>query len=91
MGSRTVSAANTPCMMKVCSRCRMPPTSRFNPIIALRMIMTDEKTTSLARNFESGPPESIIDTISATSMDVTASANSEDPKGSPTRCAMVSA
>ena len=60
-------------------------------MMPLRMIITAANTVSRARPAVPSPPASIIDTISATSMIVTASASTRVPKGSPTLCAMTSA
>lgn len=54
--------------------------------------MTAAKTVSRARLATSGVAvPTMIDTISATSMTVTAIASTSVPKGSPTRCATTSA
>ena len=55
------------------------------------MIIRVEKIVSRGSVALSGPPASIIDTISATSITVTARASTKVPNGSPTRCAMNSA
>ena len=55
------------------------------------MIMIAEKIVSRGRADLSGPPASIIETISATSITVTATARIRVPNGSPTRCATTSA
>ena len=57
----------------------------------LQTIMIAEKTVSRASEAFSGPPPSIIETTSATSITVTATARSRVPKGSPTRWATTSA
>ncbi len=53
--------------------------------------MIAEKIVSRARPACSGPPLSIIETISATSITVTETARISVPNGSPTRCATTSA
>src|SRR3954468_4793453 len=57
----------------------------------LQVIITAAKTVSRASDAVFGPPESISVTISATSMMVTATASTSEPKGSPTRWATTSA
>src|SRR3569833_1445627 len=57
----------------------------------LVVIITAANTASRASDPASGPPETIIETISATSITVTAPASTSDPNGSPTRCATTSA
>ena len=69
----------------------MPPASRHSPTAPLQMIMIAEKIVSRGSADLSGPPASIIETISATSMTVTATARISVPNGSPTRCATTSA
>ena len=78
-------------MRKVCSRWRTPPTSRQMPTTPLQMIMMAAKMVSRGRVALSGPPASITEKISATSMMVTATASTRVPKGSPTRWATTSA
>ena len=86
-----VSAANTesaellPSARKVTMRCRILPASRQSPTTPLQIIITVAKTVSRARLRVSSPPESIMETISASSITVTASANTKVPSGSPTR------
>jgi hypothetical protein len=55
------------------------------------MIMTVAYMVSRARAALLAPPASMTDTISDDSMAVTASARTSVPKGSPTRCATISA
>jgi hypothetical protein len=57
----------------------------------LQTIITAAKTVSRARPALSSPPASIIDTIRATSITVTATARTSVPNGSPTRWATTSA
>ena len=57
----------------------------------LQTIITAAKTVSRANAALSGPPERISETISATSITVTATARTREPKGSPTRAATTSA
>jgi len=57
----------------------------------LQTIMTAANTVSRARPAFSGPEVSITETISATSITVTATASTKVPNGSPTRCATTSA
>ena len=56
-----------------------------------KIIITAANTVSRARAVVAGPPDSMSETISATSMIVTAIANTSVPYGSPSRCAMTSA
>ena len=53
--------------------------------------MTAANTVSRASVALSGPPASITETISATSITVTANASTSVPNGSPTQCAISSA
>src|SRR3954469_320528 len=69
----------------------MPPMSRHSPMRPLQMIMMAENTVSRGTAAVSGPPDSMIETMRATSMIVTASASTNVPNGSPTRCATTSA
>ena len=55
------------------------------------MIMTAANTVSRGRPAFSGPPATMMETISATSMTVTATASTSVPNGSPMRWAMISA
>jgi hypothetical protein len=55
------------------------------------MIMTAANTVSRASPAVSAPPPSMTETISATSITVTATASTSVPNGSPTRCATISA
>jgi hypothetical protein len=57
----------------------------------LRISITAANTVSRASAPVLAPPASISETISATSITVTASARISVPKGSPTRCATTSA
>ena len=61
------------------------------PTIPLHTIITAANTVSRARPAFSGPEVSITETISATSITVTATASTSVPNGSPTRCATTSA
>ena len=86
----TASAALAPWIWKPCSWCRMPPASRQIPTSPLQMIMTAANTVSRASD---ALPSTLTmtDTISATSITVTATARTSEPNGSPTRCATTSA
>ena len=57
----------------------------------LQMIMTAANTVSRANPAFSGPDDNMTDTISATSITVTAMASTRVPNGSPTLCATTSA
>jgi hypothetical protein len=57
----------------------------------LQMIITAAKTVSRGSALVASPPDSISETISATSITVTATASVSVPNGSPTRCATTSA
>ncbi len=57
----------------------------------LVVIISAANAVSLASVAVSLPPDAISSTIRATSMTVTAAASTNDPKGSPTRCATTSA
>jgi len=83
------SAGLVPSIRNAITWCRNPPTSKHNPTTPVQTIITAAKTVSRASAV--GPPESIIDTTSATSITVTAIARTSEPKGSPTRCATTSA
>ena len=91
MAASVASEALTPCWPKLCSWWRVPPTSRHSPTMPLRISITAANTVSRASAPVSKPPASISETISATSITVTASARISVPKGSPTRCATTSA
>src|SRR5262249_1860030 len=69
----------------------MPPESRQAPTMPLHTIMTAANTVSRARPALSAANPSMIETISATSMTVTATARTRVPKGSPIRWATTSA
>ena len=71
--------------------CRRAQTSREQPTIPLRLIMTAAKTVSRARVEAWSEPLTIRVTMSATSMMVTATARIREPTGSPTRWAITSA
>jgi len=60
-------------------------------MMKLRMIMIAANTVSRASAATSPDPDSISETISDTSITVTATASTNVPKGSPTRCATTSA
>ncbi len=66
-------------MRYVCSWWRRPPTSRHKPTTPLQMIITAAKMVSRGSSALSAPPPSIIETISATSITVTASASTSVP------------
>ena len=71
--------------------CLSAPISSDRPTIPLTVIISAAKTVSLARVEVSLSPDTIKVTISATSMTVTATASTNEPNGSPTRCATTSA
>ena len=60
-------------------------------MMKVRMIMIAANTVSRASAETSPDPDTISDTISDTSITVTATASTNVPKGSPTRCATTSA
>jgi hypothetical protein len=84
-------AVAVPSALKNATRWRSAPTSSEAPTIPLHVIITAAKTVSRASVEVSSPPETISVTIKATSITVTATASTSDPKGSPTRCATTSA
>ena len=61
------------------------------PITPFPMIITAAKTVSLAINSDPSIPDSIIETIRATSIIVIQIARMSDPNGSPTLTAIFSA
>ena len=85
------SAAPVPSGLNTARWWRSALTSRHMPTMPLRLIITAANTVSRARVEVSLPPETISDTISATSITVTATASTSEPKGSPTRWATTSA
>src|SRR5882757_3899285 len=85
------SAALAPPILNDCWWCRTPPMSRHRPMRPLQMIMMAEKTVSRGTEAVSGPQDSMMETMRATSMMVTAKASTKVPNGSPTRCATTSA
>ena len=91
IAARTASAALAPWTWKPCSWCRTPPASRHEPTMPLHTSMTAANTVSRASPALSGPPPTITETISATSITVTAIARTSVPNGSPTRWATTSA
>ncbi len=91
MAASATSAALTPSRLNDCSRCFRPPTSKHRPMMPFRMIITAANTVSRANAAASAPPAIIKETMSATSISVTASASTSVPYGSPTRCATTSA
>ena len=89
---RTVAkAVAVPSALKAATPRRSVPTSRQSPRIPLQLIMIAANTVSRASVSVPESLETIRVTISATSMTVTATASTSDPKGSPTRCATTSA
>lgn len=76
---------------KIATRCRSAAASRLTPTMPLQVIMTAANTVSRASVELLAPPSAIKVTISATSMIVTATASTSEPKGSPTRWATTSA
>ena len=85
------SAAPVPSALNSVMPQRSAPTSSDNPTIPFTVIITAANTVSLAREAASEPPASTSVTMRATSMTVTATANTSEPKGSPTRWATTSA
>ena len=79
MAASVARAALTPSTPKVCTRCRLAPTSRQIPSMPLRMIITAAKTVSRASAAVAGPPASISVTIRPTSMTVMAMASTSVP------------
>src|SRR6185437_10183153 len=94
---RVVSAASTakaalaPWTWNPCSWWRAPPHSKHSPTIPLQTIITAANTVSRARAAFPVGTAIITDTISATSITVTATASTSVPNGSPVRCATTSA
>lgn len=84
-------AAPVPSGLKTAVPWRSEAVSRLSPTMPLQVIITAAKTVSLARVELLSPPSAISVTIRATSMIVTATASTSEPKGSPTRCAITSA
>jgi len=89
--TRMAMAALAPGAWKACSRWCSAPTNRQMPTMPLQMIMTAANTVSRAKPAFSGPDDSMTDTISATSITVTAIASTSVPNGSPTLWATTSA
>ncbi|MCY1230416.1 hypothetical protein D9M68_585870 [compost metagenome] len=87
----TAMAALAPGAWNACSRWCRPPTNRHSPTMPLQISMTAANTVSRARPAFSGPDDNITETISATSITVTAIASTSVPNGSPTLCATTSA
>ena len=87
----TVSAGFVPSTRNASSWWRMPPSNMQSPTTPLQTIMIAANTVSRASNALSSPPDSIIETMRATSMTVTAIARISVPKGSPVRWATTSA
>lgn len=75
----TLSAEVAESSLKLCSWWCMPPTSRQPPTMPVSTIITVAYTVSRARVSVPGPPASISDTISVTSISVIASASRIDP------------
>ena len=73
------SAGLVPSTRKASTPWRRPPTTRHRPTIPLQTIITAENTVSRASVLALSPPASISDTISATSMIVTATASTSVP------------
>ena len=84
-------AAVTPSRLKSCTKCLRAPSSKLAPMMPFKIIITAAKMVSRAKPMVASPPDIIIDTINATSIIVTAKANTKVPKGSPTRWAITSA
>nr|BFE69350.1 hypothetical protein GCM10020092_026510 [Actinoplanes digitatis] len=85
------SAPPVPSGLKTAKRRRTAPTSRDRPRMPLQVIITAAKTVSRASACDFSGPVIIRVTIRATSMTVTATARTSEPKGSPTLCATTSA
>ena len=79
------SAAPVPSALNSVTPYRIAPTSSERPMMPLTVIITAANTVSRASDADSGPPEAIRVTMSATSITVTATARTSEPKGSPTR------
>ena len=91
MVANATSAALAPSKLKLWSRCMRPPRRRHSPTMPFKMIITAANIVSRANPDACSPPAVISDTMSATSISVTASASTKVPRGSPTRCAITSA
>jgi hypothetical protein len=85
------SAAPVPSALNIVTWKRTAPMRRAIPTIPLQVIITAANTVSRANEAVPGPPEIISVTMRPTSMIVTATANTSDPNGSPTRWATTSA
>src|SRR5689334_6448401 len=85
------SAAPVPSALNEMRRYFTAPTNNDNPTMPLQVIITAANTVSRASDAVSLPPLIIRVTMSATSMIVTATASTNEPNGSPTRCATTSA
>src|SRR5215470_17250734 len=69
----------------------MPPANRHNPTMPFNTIMTTANTVSRANPALSAANDSMMETMSATSITVTAKASTNVPNGSPIRWATTSA
>src|SRR5262245_58005067 len=69
----------------------MPPANRHNPTMPFNTIMTTANTVSRANPALSAANDSMMETMSATSITVTAKASTNVPNGSPMRWATTSA
>ena len=88
----TVARAEpVPSGLKTANRSRRAATTSASPTMPFTVIITAAKTVSRASPAVPSPPLTISVTMSATSMTVTATASTKEPKGSPTRCATTSA
>src|SRR3954468_1108253 len=85
------SALAVPSALNDAVRWRRVATSSDSPRIPLQVIMTAANTVSRASVDASSPPATISVTMRATSITVTATASTNEPNGSPTRCATISA
>ena len=85
------SALAVPSALNDAVRWRSVATSSDSPTIPLQVIITAANTVSRASVDASSPPATISVTIRATSITVTATARTNEPNGSPTRCATISA
>ena len=85
------SAEPVPSALNRGTPCRSAPTSSESPTTPFIVIIAAANTVSRASVSALWPPETIRVRISATSITVTATASTRDPKGSPTRWAITSA
>jgi len=79
MVARVASDALTPYCAKLCSPKREPPTKRHRPTMPFKINMMVANTVSRASPVAAGPPESISETIKASSITVIAIASTRVP------------